>query len=66
MLEQKASRQDVDGMQSFGCGTRFFQGQLQHGLGGAVVNKAVAVVIDLLDGHEAVKEFHLFAAKCMD
>ena len=66
MLEQKASRQDVDAVQSFGCGTRFFQGQLQHGLGGGVVNKSVTVVIDLLDGHEAVKEFHLFAAECMD
>ena len=26
----------------------------------------VAVVIDLLDGHEAVKEIHLLAAECMD
>ena len=67
MLEQKASRQDVDGMQSFGCGTRFFQGQLQHGLGGAMVDRALTVVeVDLLDGHEAVKEFHLLAAECMD
>ena len=66
MLEQKASRQDVDGMQSFGCGTRFFQGQLQHGLGGAVVNKAIVVDVYLHDGHEAVKEFHLLATECMD
>ena len=63
MLEQKASRQDVDDVQSFGCGTRSFQG-----LDGAVVNKAVAVVvvIDLHDGEEAVKEFHLAAGECMD
>ena len=58
MLEQKASHQDVDGVQSFGCGTRFFQGQLQHGLGGGVVDRAVTVVdIDLHDDVEAVKEF---------
>ena len=66
MLEQKASRQDVDDVQSFGCGTRFFRGQLQHELGGAVGNKAEVVDVYLLDGHEAVKEFHLLAAECMD
>ena len=67
MLEQKASRQDVDAVQSFGCGTRFFQGQIQQGLGCAVVDRAVTAVDAYLHhGVKAVKEFQLAAAECMD
>ena len=42
------------------------QGQLQQGLGSALVDRALVVDVYLHDGHEAVKEFHLLAAECMD